>query len=229
MTERPIIMTAHSVNAIMAGRKTQTRRVCSKANSEIGVPYVQWEELDWSGAWSDPGIAPNSGYWHVPFTQDGERLFTRVRPRVEVGDLLWVKETWCQMVKEHGGGIAYKADMWNDRAGDGEASRQEYIRLGYPYQWRSPMFMPRRASRLSMTLTAVRGERLQDICESDAVAEGIQFHAPWFLGAPHPIKETPKVFSFAAQAYQSIWENINAKSHPWDSNPPVWIYEWAIS
>ena len=89
--------------------------------------------------------------------------------------------------------------------------------------------MPRWASRLTLEVVSVRVERLQDITEADAVAEGVDPGAPWFPpGQWEPPDEDPRQVgygrgSFALQNYRNLWDHINGKRSPWASNPWVWV------
>ena len=147
MSERPIIMTNESVRAILDGRKTQTRRVIKP--QPIGADY-------WT-AYNEP---PQSFY---PNTYDAQpkRLAC---PYGVPGDRLWVKESWANNIPGCPNGLSYKADHI-DPLGDGPA---------HPMKWKSPIFMPHWASRLTLEVISVRVERLQEISEDDAIAEGIE-------------------------------------------------------
>lgn len=98
-------------------------------------------------------------------------------------DRLWVRETWQWAPPP---GVIYRADA-------------EVVGT----RWRSPMSMPRWASRLTLIVKAVKVERLRDISEADAMAEGVAF-----IGS-------------AKEAFQELWDTINGKKHPWASNP--WV------
>ena len=90
--------------------------------------------------------------------------------------------------------------------------------------------MPKEAARIFLKLTNVRCERLQDISEEDAVAEGIERYGPFgeFKGDPHPSGGMMRFRAYrkAARAFQDLWDSINAKKYPWKSNPWVWVYDF---
>ena len=118
-------------------------------------------------------------------------------PHGQVGDGLWVKEIYYQ---DPGGGIWYRAD--NDEWLQDHES------------WRTPLFMPRWASRITLEITGLRVERLQDITEEDAVTEGLP-----------PREQTG--FDTARYRYHILWDSLNAKrGYAWDSNPWVWVIEF---
>lgn len=156
--EKPILFSAPMVRALLAGTKTQTRRVVTVPwyKSERALPYSPcWDDVDGTLYGSD-----EYGKW-FPATKC---LATHGR----VGDRLWVREAWrpvdengidvppgIVVDRESGCTIRYRADCDYDRGG-----------------WRPSIFMPRWASRITLELTDVRVERLQAISEADAMAEG---------------------------------------------------------
>ena len=158
MTERPILMQGDMVNATLDGRKTQTRRVvkAKKMHPDYGEP--QWDDAYTDGP-------PNDQYLHVPF--DGvntERTVHRHYARFEVGDLLWVRETYC-LCDNRGGKPCFRAsfDETTPKACDGMR------------KWKSPRYMFKSLARLWLKVKSVRGERVQDISIDDIRAEGVTF------------------------------------------------------
>lgn len=223
MKERPILFNGPMVNAILAGRKKQTRRIVKpQPEGMLGVS-------PWWKAESDPS-APNI----VPPCPFGQP-----------GDLLWVRETFSEMVGHHrgllGGNYAYKASM----TAESERCRQDYIKAGYPYQWTPSIHMPRAASRITLEISAVRVERLKEISEEDARAEGITSReiakkwgrevgwcADWSrVGRPSKYAEngitaeSDICLSTARHAFANLWEFINGPGS-WDANPWVWVVEF---
>jgi len=131
------------------------------------------------------------------------------------GDRLWVRETFADGVEGCPGGISYRANHC-DPKGDGPA---------HPMKWRPSIFMPRAASRILLEVTDVRVERLQEISEGDAKAEGItelslQGDEPgaWWTAAPHRSmhSRTPR------GAFLRLWRSIHGDGS-WDANPWVWV------
>lgn len=127
------------------------------------------------------------------------------------GDRLWVRESY-RVMRPHGvDEVQYKAD-WRPLPHDG---------------WKPSIHMPRWASRLTLEIVSVRVERLQDISNQDAEAEGVVWDGRFCLGSSHVVKGTPKVFVSRREAYRDIWDSINAKrGHGWDTNPWVWVIEF---
>jgi hypothetical protein len=192
-------MTGESVRAIRAGTKTQTRRVLKPQPPEgaryTGVHYASYEANSWF--FSSPSGA------------------RKIRQRFDDEDLLWVRETW----KPHStfarvrprdippSTIFYAAD-------------DAYAPSNTP--WRSSIHMPRWASRLTLAVTDLRVQRLQDISEEDAVAEGCSAFGP-APGDPHdgvPI-------GGAVEAYAALWDSLHGRG-AWDANPWVAAVSFAV-
>lgn len=233
--EHARIFSAPMVRALRAGTKTMTRRLVTRGASLVdghGGSADRWAALDFEAVWVDPGPSPagNQGpYLKVP-TRDGDSVH-RVYPRAQPGDRLWVKETWYddmpgepRRARQEDGveGIDYRAThrCTDYEAGcpcnpDGDGRRSE---------WRSPLFMPRWASRLTLEVTAVRFERLLDLTEEDARAEGVE---STHLGEyAHPavgrISGAPYRHSFFA-----LWRELNGED-AWASNPWVTVTSFRV-
>lgn len=219
MKHRPIIMSAESVRAILDDRKTQTRRVVKPQPGifmSVNDPVVN---KDGFVEWKDAQGVLRKG---------GKRC-----PYGAVGDRLWCKEVWAlcygrtsergvECSVEYAAGGPAK-DIWfdwrpSDRHGSAPPKPIRYIDKGK----RSPLFMPRWASRLTLEITDVRVERVQEISEDDARAEGLYFDVlGWYVpGVPATGART------AGEAFAQLWNRINAKrGYPWESN--LWV--WAIT
>lgn len=214
MTERPIIFSAPMVQAILAGRKSQTRRVLGPGTTLFdGGGWTKAHKAqmwDWAGAWVDPGPSPagNPGpYLKLPWLAgDRHDVFEgtvhRIYPVWQPGDRLWVKETWTTC--EECGGMEWYADA--NVGGHGSKTRHRYCRScdHGTARWRSPRFMPRWASRLTLLVTAVRVQRLKEISEEDAIAEGM----------------LPQWGPTAAFAFRRTWESLHGPGS-WEANP--WV------
>ena len=205
MKERPILFSGPMVRALLNGSKTQTRRVVkARADKNMGPRCVlQPHEL---------AREVNRGdYQNCPYGQPGDRL--------------WVRETWQ-------GPLATEDDHYPE--GLYSPKFCEYAADGGPTpefttaddelvcRWRPSIHMPRWASRITLEITGVRVERLQDISEADAIAEGCaKNHNNYYWGGPHKAGGL-KQMATARQAYQDLWESINGPGS-WDANPWVWV------
>lgn len=197
MKERPIIFSAPMVRAILSGAKTQTRRVMKVRCHSIceGDDGKLWP---WS---EDAELAED--FWHpCPFGQPGDRL--------------WVRETW----KHIEGGAIYDASGGTIDAFDPET----IYRADRPNRygpWMSPIHMPRWASRITLEITDVRVERLQDISEADAVAEGCKPIRPELVQDGLIVRPGRS----AVEEFRLVWEQIHGGGS-WEKNPWVWVIEF---
>lgn len=206
--ERPILFSGEMVRALLAGRKTQTRRIVTVPwrGPKRARPYEPyWADVDGVLMMDDDAFEDGGGRGWI---RHDEYV---VSPYGSVGDRLWVRETW-------GGddccGYAYRADHpdWAHFEGDGEQPDSP---------WRPSIFMPRKASRILLEITGVRIERLQDISEEDARAEGVT------TGELQPARINGQVGQVAIfdprKAFAVLWDQINGKRAPCSSNPWVWV------
>jgi len=186
MKERPILFSGPMVQAILGGRKTMTRRV-------IKFPYIEIR---------DDGILASE--YHDPGTERPSGLCHKVTcPYGQPGDKLWVRETWMPFTEQGCpvGATIYRATDHPEPDGDS------------PLRWNPPIFMPKSASRITLEITAVRVERVQDISEMDTYAEG------------RSLNETmDPVTRPGAAWFRALWDSLNAKrGYGWDANPWVWV------
>jgi hypothetical protein len=205
--ERPILFSGPMVRAILSGQKTQTRRVVSDRVLDRVMPHP-----------------------HPAFFLD----LPDYSPYGKAGDRLWVREAFAG--PDHigdgdqgvvGFGIEYKADGKFRAHGDcGCEGPCGGVLIVHP--WKPSIHMPRWASRLSLELTGVRVERLLDITDSDAIAEGLEESVGENSGEPvfgvdgvTAEREWNKV---PRKAFAVLWDSINAKrGYGWDVNPWVWV------
>ena len=204
MKERPILFSSPMVRAILDGRKTQTRRVV-KPQPESGHDGEPYWHVGGYRAWQFRGIA------------DPLRMGTNnplVCPYGQPGDRLWVRET---MDVSYQGSAYYAAD--GAQIGDRDELGDLCERYGHPYFFNElkgipSIHMPRWASRITLEVTGVRVERLQDISEKDSKAEGA-------LKQRLDDLEPPTHW----RGFKGVWESINGPGS-WDANPWVWVVEF---
>jgi hypothetical protein len=183
MKERPILFSAPMVRAILEGRKTQTRRTVK--------PQPAKSTVSESGV-----IEPHSGTWYEHGALDGNTQVWKC-PFGVTGDRLWVREAWQTYL------------VWDCIA---PSKLPTNTQIQYPATWewaskkRSSIHMPRWASRITLDVTDVRVQRLQEISQKDAAAEGFG------------VAFGPGHFS---RAFDSYWDEIHGAG-AWDANPWVW-------
>lgn len=207
MKARPILFSAPMVRALLAGTKTQTRRVVNVPGRDPSAnkPGVH--------APIEPYHHAPSGNWNFVLSATGHGLGDPFRcPYGVPGDRLWCRETWR---------APSSCDHLSPRSiADSEGVRfvaDETVGAGPGYGKKRPgMFMPRWASRLTLEITEVRVERLQDISLNDVRAEGCEVRAFWLFGA-----EAAERQRIGANVYRQLWEQINGAGS-WDANPWVW-------
>ncbi|MGA7586856.1 MAG: hypothetical protein WCB03_12595 [Rouxiella badensis] len=201
MKERPIIFNAEMVNAILSGRKTQTRRVIqspAKSMQANGMQVIEYREAGdkWYGdhVFSMRG---SSGTWH-DYTKE---QFLAKCPFGEIGDRLWVRETWARYnIDQYSHDMAYRATTPDDWPKGG--------------LWRQSNHMPRWASRITLEITGVRVERLNSISDADVKVEG------------YPAEREAGGGRYDAWLwYRSLWESIYGEES-WQANPWVWVIEF---
>lgn len=132
-----------------------------------------------------------------------------------VGAKTWVRETF-QYTDE----VLNERPGWVYRATDPDWDNLE------GWKWKPSIFMPRQASRITLEITAVRVERLQEISEADAMAEGIQCRMAGDIKMWRDYSGPGEVFgTFPIESYKSLWESINGEGS-WHKNPWVWVIEF---
>ncbi|MEM1212972.1 MAG: hypothetical protein AAGI68_11830 [Planctomycetota bacterium] len=251
-----MLFTDQMVRAILEGRKTQTRRLVTASTSTVGghTARSMWARLVWNGLERvDPGFPTGEAkdfdyqylkvpYWehdravpaavsfHEWYAWDGTswRVYSRVAP----GGVLWVRETWQQLDDEHGTPlVAYRADNTTNLVGRNEDGR-DYVFDAEPggyelSKWKPSIFMPRWACRLELDVVSVRPERLHDISEEDAIAEGVWFDG---IASGYCVEDpAPTVcHGSAVLAFQGLWDSINGDraGASWFDNPWVWVIEF---
>lgn len=261
MIERPILFSAPMVLALLADRKTQTRRVMK------GAPGYEK-----SGRWAFTAASTDRSavgkFTYSVLSKNGNKHTERGRefevaslacPKGLPGDQLWVRETWGyrgrahrnygDLAKRHEVYLHYRADDLRrslfmpeeeltcvpkqhlPKLRKGEDELDHRMRLAEYYQkywaqWRPSIFMPRWASRLLLHVIGVRVERLQDISEEDALAEGILVDTE--------SDERSELYRFAAggepfyrakDAYLAGWDWLNGKGAA-AKNPFVWVIDF---
>lgn len=201
MKERPILFSGSMVRALLAGTKTQTRRVVKLPRSlAAGDLERAWPDKLW-------GVTPGL---HVPMPDESSQRLRNPWGWPEQSKL-WVRETWAQNRNQTSDTKEDRSVVY--RADGGERAMDNGIEL----RWRPSIHMPRWASRITLWITDVRVERLQEISAVDARAEGIQIPAPTI---------TPAEFDHdCVVAYRNLWESINGPGS-WDENPFVWVIEF---
>ncbi len=201
MRERPILFSGPMVRALLAGTKTQTRRVVKPQpdSAHSGFPY--WNIGGYRASWC------RSAAGGGPLVPANPLLC----PYGQADDRLWVRETWCRQWDDERG---FLDECWY-RASDPDVVSVDAMEKS---PWKPSIHMPRWASRITLDIKAVRIERLQDISDQDAAAEGVATWAPGAL-SPHSLNADP------SDQFRWLWCSINGPDS-WDANPWVWVVEF---
>lgn len=203
MADLPILFSAPMVRAILreieqpGSGKTQTRRVLS--NSKPASLF--------NGQWADSYVLdPGNQSW-----RDSEI-------RYAVGDQLWVREAWAPLeaLTHSDPGVTALANRGFYRADDGTVD-------GEISRWRSSIHMPRWASRITLIVTEVRVERLQDITEADAKAEGVDCDSDGWRDYQ---MSTTQCCTNARDSFRTLWDSLNGDRPgcAWSDNPWIAAY-----
>lgn len=207
MKERPILFSSEMVRAILDECKTQTRRVV-KPQPEYGIIPCAWTGTLWAEIDAQGGCRCHMAPARCPYGQPGDRL--------------WVRETFAVITGDISGKVATSLDAVEYRA-DGSAVGEV---ITSARAWRPSIFMPRAYSRITLEIVGVRCERVNEISEADAQAEGADQEFRTVVYSPAGVKDYHMPVSFRG-GFANLWDEINAKrGYSWDSNPWVWVVEF---
>jgi hypothetical protein len=203
MAEKPILFSAEMIQAVLDGRKTQTRRV---------VKLPLWSTGDWDDFELDE--------FGVPLTIcEKTTCWAEVNsPYGRAGDNLWVRETW--RTHEYYNPVAPR-DLSREMPVQYKADLALTGTVGVRARWRPSIFMPRWASRINLRVNEVRVERLRDITLADILAEGC------------PVEHRPESCNGMSHAvfgwFEHLWDSINHKrGYGRRNNPFVWVIKFSL-
>lgn len=208
MRERPILFSAPMVRAILAGNKTQTRRIAKPVkHPDLGNLY-------------DAGA--------LVLEHEPQHVIDRACPYGQPGDRLWVRESFMDL---RGTGVEhYDGDGCRQRyafaADSPPGSYADETRKDYGLRWKPSIHMPRAACRLVLEIIGVRVERLNEISEADARAEGCPFTWDGKQYEPPP-PEVDSWQGYGRASFSLLWSQING-ADSWTANPWVWVVEFRV-
>lgn len=237
MKELPILFSPPMVRALLDGSKTQTRRVVKPSLAER-----EWVEQRASGDFwrcADGDPTCYTGVWE---TSEYAQQYPILCPYGQPGDRLWVKENYrftndldrysatqvAQLCLDAG----YKSP-WAPIHFEADGQRNNWEHTSTPPHKGEPVagklrpniFMPRWASRIDLEITGIRVERLQDISEEDAKAEGIE-KTPSGFWSLYGQGEVDGTYS-PRTSYRALWESLNGPGS-WEANPWLWVIEFKV-
>lgn len=239
MANIPILYSTYMIFALLEDRKTKTRRVMKPQPDENGVSYMKNPPLPW--------VETNKNPWKpwLYDTVEGERIATNC-PYGEIGDILWVREThyafghWIEVEKDGKTGLEFVDETVHRSLNyfyeDSKPENVQKKRIIGSCAWykRPSIFMPKHACRIFLEVTNIRAEKLQDISEEDAKAEGVLLHergVKWLNYRDAKSKVTQFIYncSTAKESFKTLWITINGfRDEPtsWFANPYVWVIEF---
>lgn len=230
MKERPILFSTSMVQAILNGSKTQTRRVMRRQPDAVERFKRGEEASDTDAKYAILRCYKNpKGFKKCASGWSADAKYKTPFHEFNVGDQLWVRETWHVEPGVTGwsmddnepciGWIEYKAGGSKEVVAPNFDAVQRCFPKGdvdwdfLPYDWRPSIFMPRWACRLILEITKIRVERLNDISEADAIAEGMIADDDYC----------------AEEHFSMLWNEINGWGEKgWNANPWVWVIEFKV-
>lgn len=221
MKEKPIIFNGEMVRAILEGRKTQTR-LPIKTKIPIQPGWIN----HFIASSTDKKCEGKYIFQSIDndFMIEGETCTEPFSKPYLFGQRLWVRETYCEYEDNFGGSDRASSETLYAYRIDGEIisvnSCNIYGSNKYkPQRWTPSIFMPRCASRITLEITNIRVERLQDIKYEEIYKEGI---------VPMPDKNTGIDYT-RGERFINLWNSIYEKDgHGWDKNPWVWAYDFKV-
>lgn len=224
----PILMSTMMVQAILAGRKTMTRRTS-------GLDRINEAPDTWVFERFETNVKGGMNAVFKPkevFALDPDWKESFPCPYGQPGDILWVRETFLKREpRGEFGPYGFKADMKHQWKG--------------PIKWKPSIHMPKKYARIWLEVTGIRVERLQDISEEDAIAEGVEPNCPGDTSnCPstackekgcqaageyfHYTRDFEDFPAYSArESFQSLWEKINGPES-WEANRWVWVVSYRI-
>jgi hypothetical protein len=199
MKQRPILFSAPMIRALLNSSKTQTRRIV-KPQPLIGLEgLMKWRDSFW--------------YERHELLQ---LLVDKKCPYGKVGDQLWVRETFMSLANTgvEGRDKEGKRINYAYAAESPPGSYSDDCRKEYGLKWKPSIHMPRIASRITLEITNIRVERLNDCSDEDALAEGVD-------------RTNTSIPGYAKKRYETLWESINGAGS-WAANPWVWVVEFKV-
>lgn len=207
--EIPILFSTEMVREIIAGHKTQTRRVMKPQIKDCN--HSAFTEATWKDQptkWSEMALSHGRAYCELCGNGvEGAKDLGGIKcPYGKPGDLLWVRESWRNFII--GGGVGYKADVLSNST----------------LKWKPSIHMKKEHARIWLKVNNVKAERLHDITERDVCAEGAGANVRQFNLYGSDAEGRRKIYRYH---FQFLWEKINGKES-WRSNPWVWVIDFKV-
>lgn len=202
--EKPILFNTDMVRAILDGRKTETRRPIKPHLPNRIIKYVCYGR--------PPGFLESN--WILNYENDIVNYFGHIKPPFQVGDILYIRETWCRHTDMHNNsfecaitpGFYYKVDALKSWVNNKEIVK-----------WRPSIHMPKEAARIFLKVTEVRAEQLHDITDEGCKVEGVR---PSIDGDAKDWLENENGWH---RTFRQLWDGVYKN---WSENPWVWVIKF---
>lgn len=224
----PKLFSTPMVQAIQENRKTKTRKTKGLENVTSNWAFIEMDES------SDNSYARfYDSFFNDENNNPTDESYKTIKcPYGKPGDVIWVRETFLWVMLDHAHDLlvgsmdrnqyAYKASIHNDWI--------DYAKEKYNYKWKPNIHMPKAAARYFLKIKSITVERLQDITEADAIAEGVGIKI-FPGGAFYETYSSDINFQgiydedTAKDSFRTLWQSINGEES-WKANPFVWVIEF---
>lgn len=226
---KPILFNSDMVRAILAGKKTQTRRVCNVSSRTMNIEHKDCRSV----------VYPSSNLWGICADFYDKEGFWRgaSKPAYQPGDILYVRETWSEIISH--GEFEDRIDYVYKATDQYPFGKDGYI---VKFRWRPSIHMPKEAARIFLRVTNVRVERLNSITEEEVFKEGYRgcetVHTVYHVDPPEACFNVPDCprnldclrLSFAEMFGADVWDKTIKPGYldryGWSANPWVWVIEF---
>lgn len=206
---RGIVFSEPEIGALLSGIKTQMRQIITTPRKIKNVDY---------GIFRSSGkIFAIGDHSRLSAYEDPETWSIELKPSLSIGDVFYAKETWAKTRYSY---LYAESCVYSDGP-QGNTDDWDWP-LGEPNRWRSPVHMPKQAARIWRKVKNVQSQKLHDISEADAIAEG--------FARPKETHHGTCIAEFDPHApwsqFRSRWNKLHADGLDWNSNPWVWVYNF---
>jgi hypothetical protein len=205
---KPILFSTPMVKALLEGRKSQTRRVVKGVGKDWIFDHLMTHPAEIAYDKNGDEYPKELKGLYATFRCDGDPEFPMIKSPYQIGDILWVRETWA-LFPSIPMQYVYKVN---------EKDKNHCL-----WKWKPSRFMPREAARIFLRVTDMRLERVQDISPKDIISEGVDVACD-----PLCVGGCKLQLCFVFRAWKELWDSLNAKRRgcSWDENPLVWVIEF---
>lgn len=211
MNTKPILYSTEMVQSILDNRKTQTRRTKGLEKFNQNPDWFRYDHLDQT---EDPGTEYQHFFESLDVNGNPLEKYSMAKAPYKIGEILWVRESFNTSILNSKQGYIYRADFDD---------------TGKLVVWKPSIHMPKAAARIFLKVKNIRAERLFNISESDAIAEGVdkkgEMYYDYFGEVPKVGRDFFYTNETAKISFMGLWCKINGVDS-WRNNPWVWVIEF---